>query len=49
MFWGLILSLPVATWGTYVALKRQASLRSIFAVVGAECLVLAILVALKSP
>jgi hypothetical protein len=37
------LGLPIIIWCVYVAAKRQASLKSIFVLVGAECCLLAIL------
>jgi hypothetical protein len=42
--WTLILSLPVIAWGT-VAAKSRVSLKSMFVLVGVECVLLAVLAA----
>jgi hypothetical protein len=44
----LALLLPVLVWCIFVAVKRQASLKSLFVLVGVECVLFAIVVALKS-
>ena len=48
LFWLIALTLPLFAWGVYIAVKRQASLRSIFIVIAAESVILAMLVALTA-
>ena len=48
LFWIIAVMLPLFAWGVYVAVKRQASLRSIFIVIAVESVILATLVALTS-
>jgi hypothetical protein len=46
LFWIAAATLPLLVWGSYVAVKRQASLRSIFILIAAESVVLATLAAI---
>ena len=46
LVWIMAAMLPLFAWGAYVAVKRQASLRSIFILIAAESMVLATLVAI---